>query len=238
MNTLFLGLNFLFLSPNSLNQIITKIQIDPWESILDFLSPILDPIFSIWENYTLRVTIMSTIIWSVLIISGLVFIVLESPSIIPIFTGTQQKRTYRAPQTQSTRQHPQERPGTQQRPSRRTERKETQKIAAEDDTGVNVISTIKKHYDKMVLKVKVTNGSDTKIDMVVVDLELPQDIETDIGSFRMQRVGSIDSGQSETVEFALKSLGGELQAIGGHVEFLGASYEVSKVKIPAPVMEE
>ena len=99
-------------------------------------------------------------------------------------------------------------------------------------------SAIKKHFDKMVLRVTITNGSDSKIDMVVVDLELPQGIETDIGSFRMQRVGSIESGESVTTEFALKSMGGDPTTIRGQVEFLGASYEVSKVPISKPTLED
>ena len=73
--------------------------------------------------------------------------------------------------------------------------------------------------------------------MVIVDLDLPSGINVDVGSFRMQRLGSIHSGEIKTAEFLLRPLGGDPLEIGGHVEFLGASYEVSIIAIPVPDME-
>jgi hypothetical protein len=70
--------------------------------------------------------------------------------------------------------------------------------------------------------------------MVVVDLDLPVGIDTTIGSFRMQRLGSIVSGESKTASFSLQSTGGDISRIGGHVEFLSASYEISKITLPKP----
>ncbi|MGY5873742.1 MAG: hypothetical protein RTV72_15955, partial [Candidatus Thorarchaeota archaeon] len=75
-------------------------------------------------------------------------------------------------------------------------------------------------------------------DMVVVDLELPTGIDADVGSFRMQRLGSINAGEMKTAKFLLRPMGGNPLDIGGYVEFLGASYEISKIPLPAPVMEE
>lgn len=225
--------------PTLLNHTTTILQVGPWDPIVEFLNSLLGPLFDLWENYSLRVTILSTIIWSFLIICGLVFILLESPSILPVFPGQEQKQPSRSTESQSERSYPDRRASPSQRAPRRAEKQESQNSATpSNETGVRVVSIIKKHYDKMILKVTITNGSDSKIDMVVVDLELPQGIETDIGSFRMQRIGSIESGESAATEFALKSLGGDPTTIRGQVEFLGASYEVSKVPISKPAVEE
>ncbi len=233
--------NIAFIIPFLLDKTYTVLQAqtNPWEQLFEFLSPLLDPLFDLWENYALRVSILSTIIWSSLVICGLVFVVFEGPSIMSLLMGTSQKKTggHTKPRREGMRSE--RKSDTSQRMTRRIEEKEQQKKqASTEETGVKVISKITKHYDKMILRVSITNGSDSKIDMVVVDLDLPPGVETDIGSFRMQRIGSIDSGQTETAEFALKSMGGDPTAISGQVEFLGASYEASKVSIAKPIMED
>ncbi|TFG28229.1 hypothetical protein EU527_17575 [Candidatus Thorarchaeota archaeon] len=232
-------INFTILSSITMNQAETNTQLTPWDAFFDLLSPILDPLIDIWENYALRVTILSTIIWSFLIICGLVFLVFEGGAILPLILGTKPKPISRTTQVQTGRRLADDKTGARQRTTQKTERGDELRSAQSiDETRVRVTSKIKKHYDKLVLNVMITNGSDSKIDMVVVDLDLPQGIEIDIGSFRMQRIGSIDSGQTESAIFALKSTGGNPESISGHVEFLGASYEVSKVPIPAPETED
>lgn len=96
---------------------------------------------------------------------------------------------------------------------------------------------MKKVRDAVSLMVTVHNESDSKIDMVVVDLDLPAGVDPAIGSFRMQRLGSIPAGQTESKEFLLNLRGGDLTKLTGYVEFLGASYEVSKISLPAIEVE-
>jgi hypothetical protein len=106
-------------------------------------------------------------------------------------------------------------------------------------SGVKVSAKTKKTRDTIELKVTVYNGSDSQIDMVVVDIDLPAGIDPAIGSFRMQRLGSIPAGKSETKVFYLNQRGGDISQISGYVEFLGASYEVSKTPLPPiEVVEE
>ncbi|MHA1849923.1 MAG: hypothetical protein ACTSW8_01530, partial [Candidatus Thorarchaeota archaeon] len=71
----------------------------------------------------------------------------------------------------------------------------------------------------------------------IVDLDLPSGIDAEAGSFRMQRLGTINAGESKSVDFILRPMGGDPAEIGGHVEFIGASYEVSKIPLPVPEME-
>ncbi|TFG29135.1 hypothetical protein EU527_16325 [Candidatus Thorarchaeota archaeon] len=223
----------------TMNQTETSTELSPWNDIIEFLRPILNPLVDLWENYALRVSLLSTIIWSFLIICGLVFLVYEGGTILPLILGTKPKQVKRTTQSHPERRPTIERATPRQRISSVDEKKDVQRTSQiVDETGVQVISKIQKHYDKLLLNVDITNGSDSKIDMVVVDLDLPPGIETDIGFFRMQRIGSINSGQTESIEFTLKSMGGNPESIGGYVEFLGASYEVSKVLIPSPKLED
>jgi len=53
----------------------------------------------------------------------------------------------------------------------------------------------------------------------------------------MQRLGTINAGEVKTADFILRPMGGNPADIGGYVEFLGASYEVSKIALPVPDME-
>ena len=54
----------------------------------------------------------------------------------------------------------------------------------------------------------------------------------------MQRLGSIAAGHTEIAKFSLQDRGGDISAIGGYVEFLSASYEISKIPLPHPEIEE
>jgi hypothetical protein len=74
--------------------------------------------------------------------------------------------------------------------------------------------------------------------MVVVDLDLPEGIDYGVGSFRMQRLGTIESGASENAIFRLRETGGDLLKLTGFIEFMSASYELSKIDLPAPTFIE
>jgi hypothetical protein len=115
------------------------------------------------------------------------------------------------------------------------EREKREKAVRE--TGVRVAAKIVRERELLRLTVDIKNGSTSHIDMVVVDLDLPTGIDAETGSFRMQRLGTINAGESKSVDFVLRPMGGEPSEIGGHVEFLGASYEVSKIPLPSPTME-
>ena len=108
------------------------------------------------------------------------------------------------------------------------------KQAIVEASGVKVQSKITRQQEELLLTVLVNNGSGHQIDMVVVDIDLPADIHSQIGSFRMQRLGTVAPGETEVVEFRLQDKGGNVEEISGHVEFLGASYEVSKITLPPP----
>jgi hypothetical protein len=100
--------------------------------------------------------------------------------------------------------------------------------------GVDVRSLIEKDRDTVNLNVDIENNSDHKIEMVVVDINLPIGIDTMTGSFRMQRIGTIESGDSRRCTFRLNHTSGSLSDITGHVEFMSSSYEITEVVIPSP----
>ncbi|TFG29930.1 hypothetical protein EU528_09000 [Candidatus Thorarchaeota archaeon] len=216
------------------------LQGDIWEDISTFLHLLLDPILLVLQDIALRRTILSTVIWSFLIICGLVFVVYEIPSVMKILTGTtmtttkvKPKTEVAAPRTQtetsSASRHQISRDKAQQERDRRER--------AVKETGVSVAAKIVKERELLRLTVKIKNGSNSHINMVVVDLDLPSGIDAEVGSFRMQRLGTINAGETKSADFILRPMGGEPSDIGGHVEFLGASYEVSKIPLPVPDME-
>ncbi len=214
-------------------------QTNIWEDISTFIHLLLDPILIALQDVGLRRIVLSTIIWSFLIVCGLVFVVYEVPVIMKLLTGPstrtikQQRRAASIAKTQAAAAS-----ATRQQISDEKARKEREKREkALRETGVRVASRISRDGELIHLIVNVKNGSTSHIDMVVVDLDLPQGIDADIGSFRMQRLGTINAGESKEVMFILRPMGGDPSEIRGHVEFLGASYEVSKIPIPVPELE-
>jgi len=215
------------------------LQNNLWDDISTFLHLLLDPIIVALQDIALRRTILSTVIWSTLIICGIIFLVSEFPSVVNLFTGAQPKQFKTQPRpvdssrtrtdTSSERMHKASRDQVQK------DRDAREKAVLQ--TGVKVVAKIATERELMRLTVGIKNGSTSHIDMVVVDLDLPSGIDTETGSFRMQRLGTINAGQSKSAEFLLRPMGGDPGKIGGHVEFLGASYEVSKIPIPPPEME-
>jgi hypothetical protein len=215
------------------------LQNNLWDDISTFLHLLLDPIINALQDVALRHSILSTIIWSTLIICGLIFVTYEFPIVITLITGSQPKsRRQRTTSSAASK--------TQTESSSARLRRESQdKIQEESEkrekavlkTGVNVTAKIVQERELMRLTVTIRNGSTSHIDMVVVDLNLPFGIDAETGSFRMQRLGTINSGETKSADFLLRPMGGDPRKIGGHVEFLGASYEVSKIPIPPPEME-
>jgi hypothetical protein len=215
-------------------------QTNIWEDISTFLHLLLDPILIALQDVGLRRTVLSTIIWSFLIVCGLVFVVYELPVLMKFLTGpstqtiTKQRRVATIAKTKAAAASESRHKISEEKA--RLEREKREKALRE--TGVRVASRISKEHESIHLVVSVKNGGTSHIDMVVVDLDLPQGIDADIGSFRMQRLGTINAGESKDALFILRPMGGNPSEIRGHVEFLGASYEVSKIPIPVPEFEE
>ncbi|MBE0526467.1 MAG: hypothetical protein IH631_05960 [Candidatus Thorarchaeota archaeon] len=217
------------------------LQTDLWEDIYTFLHLLFDPVLIAFQDEALRRTLLSTVIWSLLVICGLVFAVYEFPSIINFIMGTQAKpvrvqtktaaalKPRTASETSAASRHQLSLDKSQQERDRRE--------TAVRKTGVTVAAKLVQERELLRLSVSITNGSTSHIDMVVVDLNLPSGIDAETGSFRMQRLGTINAGESKSVDFIFRPTGGNPADIGGDVEFLGASYEVSKIPLPVPEME-
>ena len=220
-------------------RLVMLMQNDLWNDISAFLHLLLDPIFIALEDLALRRTILSTMIWSCLVICGLVFVVYEFPALIGLIMGTQKKPVKVATeQAGKPRTRVESSSASRHQISRDKVQKEREKREqAVRETGVRVAAKLVRERELIRLTVGIKNGSTTHIDMVVVDLDLPPGIDAEIGSFRMQRLGTINAGESKSVDFLLRPMGGDPAEIGGHVEFLGASYEVSKIPLPSPEME-
>ncbi len=229
------------------NSPITRLGMKFWQELEDLLGPILgpivrgffEPIYRTLENPVFRTQLLSAIIWTAMIVGGLVFVAYEAPSFLSWIMGGQtspvrKQVTSQTNQTRAHRQSVERRTESQSRVDEERGRKQ----AFVDASGVKVQSKVKQQREEFILTVHVNNGSDHPIEMVVVDLDLPADIDTATGSFRMQRLGSIASGQTEVAEFRLRDRGGDVTAVRGYIEFLGASYEISKISLPAPVIEE
>lgn len=214
-------------------------QNDLWNDISAFLHLLLDPILFAFEDVVLRRTLLSTMIWSCLVICGLVFVIYEFPSVIGLIMGTSKKPVIIATKkTAKPRTQVESTSASRHQISRDKAQKEREKREqAVRETGVRVAAKLVRERELIRLTVGIKNGSTSHIDMVVVDLDLPPGIDAEIGSFRMQRLGTINAGESKSVDFILRPMGGDPAEIGGHVEFLGASYEVSKIPLPAPQME-
>lgn len=215
------------------------LQGDIWTDISTFLHLLLDPILLVLQDVGLRQTILSTIIWSFLVICGLVFVVYELPSFLNLLSGSstppikKQQKSADAGKTQAAKASASRHQISRDKAQKERDRRE----AAVRETGVSVSAKIVRERDLLRLTVGINNGSNSHIDMVVVDLDLPSGIDAEIGSFRMQRLGTINAGENKTLDFMLRPMGGVPTDIGGHVEFLGASYEVSKIPLPVPEME-
>jgi len=218
---------------------VMMLQGDIGTDISNFLHLLLDPLLFAIQDEGLRRTIFSTVIWSCLIICGLVFVVYEVPTVLTLISGPQsQSYAKQKRETKDGRAEAATASASRHQLSLDKSQKEREKReAAVRQTGVTVAAKLVKERDLLRLYVKINNASNSNINMVVVDLNLPSGIDAEVGSFRMQRLGTITAGETKTAEFVLRPMGGEPTEIGGYVEFLGASYEVSKIALPVPEME-
>jgi hypothetical protein len=168
-----------------------------------------------------------------------VFVVYEIPTIIQLLSGTSTQTMAKQKQSMSVAKSKAAAASAARHQISRdkVQKERDRRIAAVRETGVSVAAKLVRERELLRLTVGINNGSTSHIDMVVVDLDLPSGIDAEIGSFRMQRLGTINAGEMKSVEFMLRPMGGNPADIGGHVEFLGASYEVSKIPLPEPEME-
>lgn len=218
-----------------------------WLELEDLLGPILgpivrgffEPLYRTFEDPGFRSQFMFTVIWTSMIICGLVFVIYEAPSFLSWIMGGQS--TLPKSQTISGQNKPRAQRVSDEhhRVTKTKVEEERERLkAVVERSGVKVHSTVKRMREESLLDVSVHNGSTHQIDMVVVDIDLPADINTAIGSFRMQRLGTVGVGETQVAEFRLQERGGDISKIGGHVEFLSASYEVSKIILPQPEIVE
>lgn len=228
-------------------QHLTTFSMEFWQELEDFLGPILgpivrgifEPVWRVFEDPIFRNRFLFTVIWTAMIVSGLVYVIYEVPSFLSWIMGSQKPQPMRQVATRDTRTRARTPAVQASRPSKSAvEEKREKKQAIVEEFGVKVQTLLQRSRDELTLEVVVNNGSSHQIDMVVVDIDLPADINTSTDSFRMQRLGTIGGGETSIAQFHLDDLGGDVNLIGGHVEFLSASYEISKITLPAPQIKE
>jgi hypothetical protein len=213
-----------------------------WEELEELLGPILQPIvhpiFMALDNESFRSTVLTTTISFFLITAGIMWLLFEGLPLIANITEISEE----LPDMDSRRARPKSSEQLRRRQTAHiprvhetTTRKEVEpKPSVVQQTGVQVTSELSKDQENSVLTVNVENTTDSSIQMVVVDIDLPEGIDSEIGSFRMQRLGTIDSGVSKAAVFRLREVGGDLLKLSGFIEFMSASYEVSKIDLPVP----
>ena len=212
-----------------------------WEELEQLLGPILQPIvhpiFMALDNESFRLTLLTTTISFFLIAAGLMWVLFEG---LPLLTSISVAEEL--PEMDARRGRPQSTAAYRRQQIARVRetapKREARPEPSSTQTGVRVISELSKEREIVILTVNVENVTDSKIEMVVVDIDLPTGIDSEIGSFRMQRLGTIESGASEAAVFKLKQYGGDPHQIRGFIEFMSASYEVSKIDLPAPKFVE
>ncbi|MHA3963160.1 MAG: hypothetical protein AM325_006435 [Candidatus Thorarchaeota archaeon SMTZ1-45] len=226
---------------------INRFSILFWQELEDLLGPILgpivrgffEPVYRTFEDTVFRSQFMFTVIWTAMIICGLVFVIYEAPSFLSWIMGTQPTTPKRQATSRPSKTRAQRVSEDSHRVTKSKVQEERERLkAVVERSGVKVHSSVRRMKEELLLDVSVHNGSNHQIDMVVVDIDLPVDINTAIGSFRMQRLGTIGVDETQVAEFRLQERGGDITKIGGHVEFLSASYEVSKIMLPQPEIVE
>ncbi|MGY5877305.1 MAG: hypothetical protein RTU30_16250, partial [Candidatus Thorarchaeota archaeon] len=223
-----------------------------WEELEEIfgpiLRPILDPVLEALQDTSLRMTFLSTIVTFVVVLGGMIFLIYEGPVLIKwigLSSSEQSPPLRRSPRTTSPQSRPSSpsqtprthtpvrpRPG-QTAQSHRLSKPERPKPVAELE-GVRVISELRSKGDLLEFEIVVNNGRDSRIDMVVVNVNFPRGLETASGSFRMQRLGTVHPGTSESVIVRIRHTGGDITQITGYVEFMGAAYQVTRITIPPP----
>lgn len=218
-------------APLFLDQIMAFLH-QLWDTWGPYLGPLYDALNTEYIQSLLLTTVVATVVFvSVMVFvlhegEGMVRALLKGPSVV---TGLS-----------SSKESPPRRTQVSGRPSSaQTQTKSQSPTTAElESAGVAVHSTFVKDSEGYLLSVEVHNRMDQRIDMVVVDTDLPTGVDSRVGSFRMQRLGTIKAGESKTAKFGLVSTTGTLSGIRGYVEFMSASYEISRIEIPVPEIRE
>lgn len=215
-------------------------QIAPlfWDELEDLLGPIFQPIvgplFDVLQVDANRLFLLTSIVSMCVFFVVIAYVVYDLPVIFRwLSTGSASLNATTRPSTgYSTPGKTPTRHSTRATSARRAETKTAS--AAEVIGDVTVVSTLEKQRDAAELTVAVTNKSEHPIEMVVVDLHMPEGIDLLRGSFRIQRIGTIPSGNTTSAKFMIKNNYGSYAEITGMVEFMSSSYEITKVDIPAP----
>lgn len=205
-----------------------------WDELYNFIHPIigpfLDPVLEALQDSTFRLNILNTIVMFCVVLAGMIFLVYEGPAILRWMSGD--SKTLPAPPTP-----PRGRKRVPTEASRRTtttKRRKRTKPTPPKYSGVTVESKLKPLREGLLLSVYISNELHERIDMVVVNVKVPDGISLMSGSFRMQRLGTIMPREGKTVEFKLRHIGGDVRKIGGYVEFLAQSSSFARVPIPPP----
>ncbi|NWF96220.1 MAG: hypothetical protein HXY34_08755 [Candidatus Thorarchaeota archaeon] len=206
-------------------------------NIWPYLSPIVDFI----ESTPLVWSLMEVGIVVSIVMGGLAFMLYEGRAALRVLSGSLASLAASAQQPTAL-QTPSVRPTTS--PSARFPRETVKREVVPQrqhhevtHAGVKVIATMQAHGDTHTLKTMVTNQNDYRIEMVVVTIDPPDGVEPAIGSFRMQRLGTINPGSTQVAQFSMRSLGGNVMDVSGQIEFISANYEITKIDLPVPRQE-
>lgn len=218
-----------------------------WEELKQLLGPIFGPIFEpiivpvldalSVEQY--RLFVLDTIVWTFVIISGLVFLAYEIPIILSMFSSPKSQETRRRTST-TTVQATSARREVRSRTSRRIPRSQiapVQKVRREIE-NIDIKAKMRLQGDIYTLDIQIINGADFPMKMTFVELYLPEGIDTAIGTLRMQRLGEIEIGDSKSCTFQLISRGGDIEDLVGYVEFMSDAYEAGRIPIPRLVKKK
>lgn len=218
-------------APLFLDQILTFLH-----QLWDTWGPSLGPLYDALNSEYIQSLLLTTVVTTVVFASVTVFVLYEGQGIVRALVGEPSALTGLS----SSKESPPPRAQLSGRPSSaQTQIKRESPTTAElESAGVAVHSTFVKDSEGYLLSVEVHNRMDQRIDMVVVDTDLPAGVDSRVGSFRMQRLGTIKPGESKTARFGLVSTTGTLSGIRGYVEFMSASYEISRIEIPVPEIRE
>lgn len=210
-----------------------------WDELEKLLGPILQPIvgplFDAFRDEAFRSVILSTIIAVCLFFVVVAYLVYEAPIVVHWLVHGPDISQATAHKTREPSRGVAARRTAQVTPTRKDTTKT--KSLAEEIGDVVVTSKIEKHREEVTLTVNVKNESDFRIEMVVVDISVPEGIDFATGSFRMQRIGTVNSDETMSAVFRLKHISGSLADITGQVEFMSSSYEITKVNVPSPKIE-
>ncbi len=210
-----------------------------WNEIYDLIRPIvgpfLDPILEQLQNAAFRLFVLNSIILISVILSGAVYIMYEIPGLLRWMTSdsllspTSQRSTHIASQSHRlTRKTV---------PSQHAQVRPSAVGSGESITNsVRVVSLVSLRREGYLLTVTIENISPERLDMVMVSVNPPSGIAIEVGSFRMQRLGTIMPREKKSALVNLKYLGGNLSEIGGYVEFLGRDF--GRMPLPPPKLPD